>query len=327
MSSTHVPAWKRLGLKLKNAKETATPASIQNTHQPPSKKRRIDRRNSTAETPVHIKANGSSESPINGHEPVRDPKPKKQVSFTSDTKATDGDTAVSITPSEAIASDGNDKSVSKKPKKAKKQATAPSPGKSQDVLNYLTEYYRSNDTWKFNKNRETWILKHLFDTAAIQTTYNLPLAQYLYGIKSQNARDRLRMRCIAEGAKLGDEDNERNGESDVRTVPGAKAAVEIFVNDTEVVLEGSELDKLFQRTPRTALVLWALDPAAGATNAGLSTADKSKTGIAGSGDAARKKRKNRTAVVEYSSSSSSESSESESESSSDSSSESSDSES
>jgi hypothetical protein len=328
MTSTHVPAWKRLGLKLKNAKDTAVPASTRISDHLPSKKRRIEHENGSEDTSVRTKTNGTSKSSAtNGHKPRLDTKPRKQVSFTSDTKITDGDTAVSITPLEAVSSASNDRSAAKKPKKSKKQATAPSPGKSQDALDYLTLYYRSNSTWKFQKNRETWIFKNLFSTTAIPEAYNLPLAQYIYGIKGQNARDRLRMQCIAEGAKLTGEENEQDAEGDVRTTPGAKATMETFANDTEVVVEGSELDKVFQRTPRTALVLWALDPAASATNPRPSAAENSKAGAAAGSDAAKKKRKNRTAVVEYSSSSSSESSESERESSSDSSSGSSDSES
>ena len=291
MSKTHIPAWKRLGLKLKYAKETTTDAVEANgTEQHPKKKRRVEAESSSSiEAPKAAKKSRT----VNGDAASDHRKAKKQVSFTSDTKETDGDTAVSIIPSEQV----EEVLQPKKKVKQAKPSTQPSETKSQGVLDYLTDYYRSNSTWKFNKNRETWILKNACDVEKIPVAYNVMLAQYINGIKSQNTRTRLRMQCIAEGAKV--EGGAGNLGSEI--LDEGKPALETFPGST--VDGDSELSKAFTDAPRVKLILWALDPGNGGQT-------QAKSEQLPAGPVVPKKRKNRTTVVEYSSTSESSSSES-----------------
>ena len=59
-------------------------------------------------------------------------------------------------------------------------------------LQYLNEYHISRSTWKFNKAKQTTLLKHVFDPVIITPTYDLALQTYLCGLKGLAARARLR---------------------------------------------------------------------------------------------------------------------------------------
>lgn len=294
MSKTHVPAWKRLGLKLKYAKEendAAQPnrhARFGNGDEPPSKKRRT---NAEDTSPART-TNGSSD--VASLTPSRSEKPKKQVSFSSDTKTTDGDSAISIIPSEVV-EEVFQQADSKKKSKKQKLPTQPSTVKSQGTLEYLVQFYTSNSTWKFNKNREVWILKHALSTSDIPPSYNLMLAQYIHGLKSPNTRDRLRLECIGAG-------------------PGGSLPQEVIEHGARALAsfpetlhpEESALAAEMQTVARPRLILWALDPSNEDTQPQPGqTQDSSATKAATKTERPQKKRKNRTAVVEYSSSSSS----------------------
>ncbi|RMZ86792.1 hypothetical protein DV736_g5981, partial [Chaetothyriales sp. CBS 134916] len=153
----HTPAWKRLGLKLKYAKEDAPENTLASVTNNGFRKTKADGTNGiTKSKNGHL--NGRSSPPtsngsvphINGHIDGPPPtKKQKRVSFSADTKLLDGD-------------------------------------------DYLHQYYNEHSSWKFQKNREVWILKHALSTEDIPTKdYGLALAQYVYGLKSEGARKRL----------------------------------------------------------------------------------------------------------------------------------------
>ncbi|ETN45439.1 uncharacterized protein HMPREF1541_09270 [Cyphellophora europaea CBS 101466] len=315
MNKGHIPAWKRLGLKLKHAKEepSSTPTNGRALRLedigdgPPSKKRRVESKQTAAAV---ASANGAREDAPNSEHSSK--KVRKQVSFTADTKATDGDTAVSIIPSEVVEDVFQQSSATKKAKKQKQRSTQPSPSKSQGTLDYLNQFYTSHSTWKFNKNREVWILKHAFSTSDIPPSHNMALAQYIHGLKSSNARDRLRSDC----AESLDRTSEGPNSSFVSPAEIAEDVLSAFPDTVQA--DDSHLSLEMQGVPRSRLILWALDPSK-TTSELQSEPPQEPEAINGASVAApQKKRKNRTAVVEYSSSSSSSSdSESDSDSSSD----------
>ncbi|RMZ77366.1 hypothetical protein DV737_g4372, partial [Chaetothyriales sp. CBS 132003] len=183
----HIPAWKRLGLKLKYAQEDVSesvPASATNKA---SGKAKADGANGTTKS-KNRHLNGHSSPPltsngsmphINGHNDGSPPaKKQKRVSFSADTKLLDGDGDGVSTARHAIPSElANASSLD---------------NKSQNMLDYLHQYYNEHSSWKFQKNREVWILKHALSTEDIPTKdYGLALAQYVYGLKSEGARKRL----------------------------------------------------------------------------------------------------------------------------------------
>lgn len=291
MSKTHVPAWKRVGLKLKYAKDdrqhlygNGIPDS-DGASEPPAKKRRVN--DSTNPEKGTVTRSSLADATIPSKSTHLE-KPKKQVSFTNDTKTKDGDTAVSVIPSEQV-EEAFSQAASKKAKKTK-QPSQPSATKSQTTLDYLVQFYSSHSSWKFNKNREVWILKHALSLQDIPSEYNLMLAQYIHGLKSQNTRSRLRQECIASNVNYD--------------APGisqaAMDALKTFPDHVES--QTSAVSQKLQSVGRAQLIMWALNPSGGPNDV-----QTPPTEAAAGKSAVQKKRKNRTAVVEYSSSSSSES--------------------
>ena len=75
----------------------------------------------------------------------------------------------------------------KKPAKpAKKQKVAkadkPAPTHELDQLAYLRQYAEDREAWKFSKQKQNWLLKHLFSDA-IGDKYEAPLVAYIAGIQ------------------------------------------------------------------------------------------------------------------------------------------------
>lgn len=59
-------------------------------------------------------------------------------------------------------------------------------------LAYLLTYHTSRDTWRFEKAKQNWILRHAFDPAKIPDEgYGAALKSYITGLLSPAARDRL----------------------------------------------------------------------------------------------------------------------------------------
>lgn len=104
-------------------------------------------------------------------------------------------------------------------------------------LQYLNEYHISRSTWKFNKAKQTTLLKHVFDPVTIPLTYDLALQTYLSGLKGLAARARLRETAL-DILKLNQEhsnpdskmDDEERAERDARVA-------EIFKFDPERALQ------------------------------------------------------------------------------------------
>ncbi|KIV82701.1 hypothetical protein PV11_04791 [Exophiala sideris] len=346
-----VPAWKRLGLKLKYANEkpesiveskpngvgstnqraetTASAKEPLNSDGPPKKKRKV-----TSGVENHVSADSEHSVPSDGHASAmngRSKRPKKRVSFAADAESAPESSAAS-------AQNGNhsEDPTTSKPKRAKKKAKSGSKlhiAKTNPALEYLDQFHRAHASWKFNKNKETWLLKHMFSERDIPGTYNLALAKYIHGLKGSGARDRLKAQCL-ELLKKGADHDRKNGSKDDEQdlqdenfLPLLKEDLENDPEATEPPAENQEDNKDYlswirqQSRPRLLLRSLGLDPEALQSSPSTSTLHNSphtsgNGGLNGAKEAnvRSKNRKNRTTVVEYSSSSSSSSSESESES-------------
>ena len=272
MEQFRVPAWKRLGLKLKYAKdiEIAPPfhdASSKPTQdggavadistngmdglsssKRPSKKRRVE--DNPKNTPTVITNGLTRMSSLKGSgSGVR-----KRVSFTPETKEDDGESSNFMqekwdeearndqindflareaeAANKAVSShnapngvlDSSEKAVkAKKPKREKNPkrtsvhesgaASAQRPSKtsrkSADALEYLEHYQNSRSAWKFNKNREVWLLKHALSVDDVPSTYESALSEYIRGMKSEKSKTRLLDQChdciVAEVETKSDE--------------------------------------------------------------------------------------------------------------------------
>ncbi|RMY34054.1 hypothetical protein D0866_05515 [Hortaea werneckii] len=291
---------------------------------------------------------------------------RKSVTFTADTKAhdaesiSDGETAEEE-PSEPPQSTAPEQpaspetKLSKKEKKRLKQqqkSSAPSEGKTADdratqvkkpkhqgtaeYVEYILQFYNDNANWKFNKNKQTELLKHLFNPWWIPAQYDEALVAYIEGL--QGARAQQRVIEDAEAvlkALLEKQESDVNVESmDSRTSRKAayEAAVKREIEKVKQVGRSEydehqllEMKKEVEKAKRADAVLAALlskeleQPAApSAPSAAPAATDTLTNGNgeekkASKPDQKRKKRKARTQVSsDESSSSDSSSSESES---------------
>lgn len=256
LSTRRVPAWKRLGLKLKYEDEDDQHTELLNKDTT-RKKRVCDqdaqnlpeaiglehglRKQRRLEPPsAQPKTSNTTEVKDFLSSLRRDTNStRKTVSFTSDTKVEDGDSSKSLiadweaqydqsSPSAKLPINPDaPKQRASKPKKAKSH---PATKKPHAALAYLTRFRESRNTWKFNKSTEIWILKHLFSVDDIPSDYDISLSQYLQGLKSASTRSRIRQ--AAE--ELIKEDLEKEVEYKVSTDEEADAGKsEIKLADME----------------------------------------------------------------------------------------------
>jgi 20S proteasome subunit alpha 1 len=344
MGQTGIPAWKRLGLKLKYAQEVpetsrdakvtaetqaaniSSKRSQSNTIEPPKKKRKTDSESKgTREHSPTTSKPSQNATEANGVSSERTQ--KKQVSFSADTK--DASTTISgdLAHGESTAGKAQASAVDKKPKKkTAKKSQQLLVQKTNTALDYLTQYNTARPSWKFNKNRETWILKHIFSESDLPRDYDLALSRYIHGLKGAGARERLKSQCIELAAKENEGQKDTNA-ADASSTSGrseeyAQRFKSEFANSStsDSAHGNDEEDDPMYRSwiraqPRSKIVLWAIDLDDGSPQLNGSDS-KSKPGSEQTGDVDHspqprvKKRKNRTAIVVYDSSSSSSSSDS-----------------
>ncbi|CAN8105648.1 unnamed protein product [Discula destructiva] len=191
-----VPAWKRLGLKLKGPSTEGSPVSTvtqpttTSNSAPPAARQTYRQQQPTFNrggqygdhdngTPFNNKRQHQfpgSYSASDNKRPRRDDSnftPSKTVSFSRDTK----------------------KAAPKKPKQPKKKK-APKPQKPTQpfdfapVIEYLRTWHKARDSWKFNKNHQTLLIKYLYSSDAIPPSDIDIFYQYIGDIKGAS-RQRL----------------------------------------------------------------------------------------------------------------------------------------
>jgi hypothetical protein len=86
----------------------------------------------------------------------------------------------------------------RKPRAAKSLTTQTLPEKP--FLAYLKQYTDSRDTWKFNKNHQTHLLKHLFNIDIVPSDYAHYIYEYVKGLQG-GVRTRLRDSALAVKVK------------------------------------------------------------------------------------------------------------------------------
>ncbi|EAQ85698.1 hypothetical protein CHGG_06951 [Chaetomium globosum CBS 148.51] len=196
--SAHVPAWKRLGLKLKGSSSgEAIPSSVgPNSRAKPS-----------AQTPNshQTRINGSPASALKRKQPSSASTPSAVTAQTpnkkprrEDQSAADQGTPSSLRKSVSFANDTKNNTKEKaKPKKAKsKKAKKPSSTAKFDFslepsLAYIRQWHTARDSWKFNKNHQTLLIKYLFDGDKVPST-DIPIFyEYIRDLKGF-VRTRLR---------------------------------------------------------------------------------------------------------------------------------------
>lgn len=311
--TSYVPAWKRLGLKLKYANERPSPdqtgqgkrsssaealdsdASL--TGHPAKRQCRAQKQvsqadpiNNFGDVATELKARGPTNNALSNvpapHATVVGDKSttsrKKSVSFTDDTKIEDGDSRITIDfpvggPTQAkvknkqnfgnnvakASSDPADvpqdvgkesaataKKSSPKMGRKKTDQKAEILNKNSLALEYLSQHWSDRGSWKFNKNRDVWILSHALNVHAIPQSYVLALAGYVRGLPEQAGA---RKRLIDECQKAIDQDQT------VLSSGHSEAKQEILLGlDSAQPVDDSILEDVIETHSRPLILLWCL---------------------------------------------------------------------
>ena len=230
-SATHIPAWRRLGLKLKSAQDspsTETPAALADE----TTKRK---RTATEDNTPLKKLKKNSKNPVESSQDPITPQlvRKKSVTFTPETKYEDGDSIKQLftswkaeqqtqdpsftfgssnpafeTPEPPRVEVEIDTELDEKERRVKRvkpaqekegKAKAKKPSKiikppttsSRPFLQYLKQYCESRDSWKFNKNHQNHLLKNAFNHHVVPSDHVHFLYEYVKGLQG-GVRTRLR---------------------------------------------------------------------------------------------------------------------------------------
>ncbi|KAJ5481746.1 hypothetical protein N7475_000558 [Penicillium sp. IBT 31633x] len=257
-------------------------------------------------------------------------KKKKRVSFGPGTKEKDGSSDSDSDDSDdndAVATDGADadtedtvdnaleemKQRKRDKKKQRKNGTTSTeaPVHETPILSYLSHYHRARATWKFQKNRETNLFKHLYSLEHVPTQYNTSLLAYMQGLKGDAAKQRMSDTArdvINADADLDKPKDDEATESQEAKNPEYLEAVNAFReclakggDDIDTVNFGEKLEgdvqKRLPKRQRAELVFFAV---AGKLFGPEDAKPKPKPKAPQ--PAVPKKRKNRTMVVDISSS-------------------------
>ncbi|KAF8477254.1 hypothetical protein BDZ91DRAFT_708923 [Kalaharituber pfeilii] len=205
--------------------------------------------------------------------PLKANKPKKSVKFTPETTATDGDSRdrihkaliaaykapATVTPEELANSidsapppakrQKEDKKKKQKKRKDQQLKVAKDEHAKEAALKYLQEFYRSRQTWKFQKAKQNWILRNLFDVELIEAVEEngAALKDYIAGLQSQDARGRLleeAKKIIADGnTKKKDDDEDTFDEGEVASADKEKRSRRVERAHLVMIALGHEDDE------------------------------------------------------------------------------------
>ncbi|KAF6830471.1 proteasome subunit alpha type 6 [Colletotrichum musicola] len=191
--SAKIPAWKRLGLKLKqpaSGSEIGGPApadgSKPNGHQQHHDRPVVNAANASAaaakrKRPEHSSAPPAFSSPLkrtrtDGHAATPPTlRKQKSVTFADDTK----------NPAAA------EPTKTKKKSKKAKPATQPQQADIKPSLEYLRNWKHARQAWKFNKNYQTILMKRVFQPDSIPSSDIDTFYEYIRDLKGYT-RTRLR---------------------------------------------------------------------------------------------------------------------------------------
>lgn len=199
-----VPAWKRLGLKLKGASSDGSPVSAPPQTTPSSA------------PPAARFGTHQQQSSLNGSAQYGTPGFNKRKQFSSgsypafDSKRPRRDQS-DFTPSKKSVSfsEGTKKAGPKKPKTKKppKPQVPKQPFDFAPVLEYLRTWRKARDSWKFNKNHQTLLIKHLYNSDAIPASDIDAFYLYIQDIKGGSRKrlveqaEEIRKKDMEAGAK------------------------------------------------------------------------------------------------------------------------------
>ena len=253
-TSSHIPAWKKIGLRLKNPEPEgssyapitfprADPPNGESRIANPRKAKRKSRSEQLTEdsqraTKRSRNVDASVEPLVATTQSIVGPnvERRKSVTFSADTKQEDGDSIAHLKQQIAAVEErsvdsanqreqeheeeqkpGSTKARAKKKRKQTKlkEDDRLTPHSPQPYLEYLENYHKSRDTWKFSKPLQIQLFKHVLCLDLVPSSYDSALISYLKGLQSAGASERLR----DQASKIREADetwlNAQNPEKDV----------------------------------------------------------------------------------------------------------------
>ncbi|KAK8124574.1 uncharacterized protein PG998_000333 [Apiospora kogelbergensis] len=184
--SSSIPAWKRLGLTLKPASASSESHGDSNAAPATPSLNGAKRKPSGAPASDHsnkkLRTDNSTAHASPAHTPNKRP---KSVSFAAETQTSSG-TPTATHPKQKKAS-GPKPSKPLKPL-VKKQSNV----NLQPSVDYLRQWHKARDQWKFNKNHQTKLLENVFADGATIPAVDINLFyEYIRDLKG-HVRTRLR---------------------------------------------------------------------------------------------------------------------------------------
>ncbi|KAI0446219.1 hypothetical protein F4803DRAFT_504991 [Xylaria telfairii] len=219
-----VPAWKRLGLKLKPASEgqshdvTHHPTTTTTTRTPPSSVPNNSRTHLAGSTTPNAKRRASGGAPALDHSAKRarqdswqnqtsshqTPKKVKSVSFAADT-------AESQPPASVKTTKQHKQTSAKAAAAPAKPVKKPAPVNLEPALAYLRAWHTARENWKFNKNHQTKLLEQVFAGADETTIPAVDIGVFYEYIRGLQGGVRTRLRELANGIRARDMEQGASG--------------------------------------------------------------------------------------------------------------------
>jgi hypothetical protein len=306
--------------KLDNHDATNENASTEKKHKSESKDKK--KRKSSGDDEASKKKKRRHDENESADESSQKKKTKKRVSFGPGTKTKDADDSsdsdndagdeaeVDSTTAETSEKNEHEKALEemkkrkREKKKERKSGAAVAATTTQvhetPILSYLNWYHRDRASWKFQKNRESNIFKHLYSLEHVPAAYNVALLVYLQGLKGEASK----MRLSQGAAEVMSVDKEVEADEEYhQAVDGFReyltaGSEDIGASDSAEQFEG-ETRKRLQRRQRAELVFFAVTAKLYIGQKPMPPQKQEPP--------QPKKRKNRTVVVDISSSSESDS--------------------
>ncbi|EFQ98265.1 proteasome subunit alpha type 6 [Nannizzia gypsea CBS 118893] len=206
MGSTLLSASKKMGKKSKASKHSSKKSIDTTNENGEANQVKSKKRKAALDAPEdQMEKNEPKEALIPENENNKNPKPKlrKSVTFSEDTKQEDeaamADSELTVDPEDDPDSLANRRAAKRRKREERRkdrntavQAKPEEPKVSSDpVLSYLETYYNSRSDWKFQKNRDTAILKNCFSIDRIPPSYDSALRAYLSSLKGEAAKKRV----------------------------------------------------------------------------------------------------------------------------------------
>jgi hypothetical protein len=236
--ATFVPAWKRLGLQLKN--EPAQPTAPGKSQAKPPASTHVTKKRKNIEEPA-VK---NVESAVVQASPGDTPQKRTKITFEDEQSGQDQSAAAPAskpaptpksilkktkqspaktptTPQDTGEADDlelpppktkEEKKAKREQRRAKESASAQPDtnsleNPSRPYLEYLKTYHEAQDQWKFNKNHQSHLLTNAFDLHRIPSSFDPAIASYMAGLKGAAARERLGLQARSIMAKALDGDD------------------------------------------------------------------------------------------------------------------------